>query len=365
MNTKAKKVAKTAVVEEPVLLASGSAAASSSTPQPVPKAKSLMEAKPVRKARAKKSSSSGSAPLTAAQRAWLKETASSAQGFVWSQKIADLKFLLAKHSLDSPNITTQDQAVQVLYDHYMIGHEPAAEQHDPVEPDDEVESDTSEEPSEGDVVNVVGEVLGINGGGKKATGSDKQSGAGAWSSGDDVDNLKGTKEWTAEALKIEKAELAAKRDLEKGLKAKKATVTDDMKDLAQGLKSKKEALTAKRSEMEDLKALNKDTVAAKKAVKKGTAEYVDLQATKQWTSEALKSEKAELAAQRNIGKGLKSDIAELKARKAAVTEDQKEMAKDLMAKKTDIQDLKAVNKEASSALKRCSPGRRCRPRRST
>ena len=141
-----KKVAKLAVVEEPVLLAAGSAAASSSTPQPkasslaIPKAavtaasSALMASKPVRKAKAKKSSTTAVA-LTQSQREWQKKTAAPLAEFLWGMTISQLKKMMELHKIPSAGVTDKDSAVQTLYTQLKGQEEISDTEGDPEEPD--------------------------------------------------------------------------------------------------------------------------------------------------------------------------------------------------------------------------------------
>ena len=195
--TKAKKVVKVAETSSGAL-PSAAAAASSSTsssaaasagpsttsiPQAASAAASsaLMDAKPKRAAR-KAKAGPVVAKMSTSEREWARKEAHSLQDFLWSLTIAQLKSMMKVHGIENGgSIKDKDSAVAMLFAHLHVATEEEEADADPEEPGEDVSTDTSAEPDEGDVVNVVGAVLGINGGGGKGSGKKANKAAGVWS----------------------------------------------------------------------------------------------------------------------------------------------------------------------------------------
>ena len=111
----------------------------------------VMAAKPKRAARKSKAAAKG-ASLNPQQRAWVKQDAGTLLETLWHQRIQDLKIWLQIFNM--PDCDSRDDAVAKLFAQLQL-EEGATEDGatetaaaDPEEPEDGVESDTSEEPVE-------------------------------------------------------------------------------------------------------------------------------------------------------------------------------------------------------------------------
>ena len=114
-----------------------------------------MDSKPKRAAK-KATAKTGPvvAKLTQSQREWAKKPPMELSAWLWSMTIAQLKTLAQTHKIDMTGVTDRDAAVMLLYSKLHTG---AEEEADPEEPaDEQISSDTSEEPEEPAGVTVSG-----------------------------------------------------------------------------------------------------------------------------------------------------------------------------------------------------------------
>ncbi len=138
-----KAAAPAAATKAAVKAAAASASASSASSSQMPAA-ALLASKPVRKSRT--AAKTTKVTMSSAQRAWLKEEASTVEAFLWDQKISNLKRLMTTFDLSSEGVDTKDAAVALLWGHMREEDVEIALITDDAEgPEEDVSEDTSEE----------------------------------------------------------------------------------------------------------------------------------------------------------------------------------------------------------------------------